>query len=77
LEMAPAIDAIIETSSNSAGASGGSSDGNRLANIDLPAPGGPITRWHYHDKSGGKGLMMHIFFVPGNDLAHAYATEMG
>ncbi len=42
-----------------------------------PDPGGPITRWHYHDKSGAKGLMMHLFFVPGNDLAHAYATEMG
>jgi len=41
-----------------------------------PNPGGPITRWHYHDKSGAKGLMMHLFFVPGNDLAHAYATEM-
>jgi len=41
-----------------------------------PDPGGPITRWHYHDKSGAKGLMMHVFFVPGNDLAHAYATEM-
>ncbi|MDQ6785183.1 MAG: hypothetical protein M3063_17490 [Actinomycetota bacterium] len=42
-----------------------------------PDPGGPITRWHYHDKAGGQKLMMHIFFVPGNDLAHAYATEMG
>lgn len=42
-----------------------------------PDPGGPISRWHYHDKSGGQGLMMHIFFVPGNDLAHAYATDMG
>lgn len=41
-----------------------------------PDPGGPITRWHYHDKSGGEKLMMHIFFVPGNDLAHAYAAEM-
>jgi hypothetical protein len=41
-----------------------------------PDPGGPITRWHYHDKSGGQGLMMHIFFVPGNDLAHAYATDL-
>jgi uncharacterized protein (DUF2147 family) len=41
-----------------------------------PDPGGPITRWHYHDKSGGQRLMMHIFFVPGNDLAHAYAAEM-
>ncbi len=42
-----------------------------------PDPGGPITRWHYHDSSGGQSLMMHIFFVPGNDLAHAYAAEMG
>lgn len=42
-----------------------------------PDPGGPITRWHYHPKSGGAGLMMHIFFVPGNDLAHAYALTMG
>lgn len=41
-----------------------------------PDPGGPITRWHYHDKSGGQSLMMHIFFVPGNDLAHAYAADM-
>jgi len=41
-----------------------------------PDPGGPITRWHYHDKSGGQKLMMHIFFVPGNDLSHAYAAEM-
>ena len=41
-----------------------------------PDPGGPITRWHYHTKSGGQRLMMHVFFVPGNDLAHAYATEM-
>lgn len=41
-----------------------------------PDPGGPITRWHYHDKSGGQRLMMHIFFVAGNDLAHAYAAEM-
>ncbi len=41
-----------------------------------PDPGGPITRWHYHEKSGGQKLMMHIFFVPGNDLAHAYAAEM-
>jgi hypothetical protein len=41
-----------------------------------PDPGGPITRWHYHNKSGGQGLMMHIFFVPGNDLAHAYAADL-
>jgi hypothetical protein len=41
-----------------------------------PDPGGPITRWHYHPRHGGAGLMMHIFFVPGNDLAHAYALDM-
>jgi hypothetical protein len=41
-----------------------------------PDPGGSITRWHYHDQSGGQKLMMHVFFVPGNDLAHAYAAEM-
>jgi len=41
-----------------------------------PDPAGPITRWHYHDKSGGQKLMMHVFFVPGNDLGHAYAAEM-
>jgi hypothetical protein len=41
-----------------------------------PDPGGPITRWHYHDKSGERSLMMHLFFVPGNDLAHAYAADM-
>lgn len=41
-----------------------------------PDPGGPITRWHYHDKNGGASLMMHIFFVPDNDLAHAYALTM-
>jgi hypothetical protein len=41
-----------------------------------PDPGGPITRWHYHDMGGGKSLMMHVFFVPGNDLAKAYALTM-
>ncbi len=41
-----------------------------------PDPGGPITRWHYHPRSGGQSLMMHIFFVPGNDLSHAYALNM-
>jgi hypothetical protein len=41
-----------------------------------PDPGGPITRWHYHDINGGASLMMHMFFVPGNDLAHAYALTM-
>ncbi|HET9877175.1 MAG TPA: hypothetical protein VFQ37_15670 [Mycobacterium sp.] len=40
-----------------------------------PVPGGPITRWHYHG-FGKFGLMMHMFFVPDNDLAHAYAMEM-
>lgn len=39
-----------------------------------PDPGGPIMRWHYHDKSGGQSLMMHLFFV--GDLAHGYAAEM-
>ena len=41
-----------------------------------PDPGGPITRWHYYDKGGGASLMMHVFFVPGNDLAQAYALRM-
>jgi hypothetical protein len=41
-----------------------------------PDPGGPIMRWHYHDKLLGQALMMHVFFVPGNDLAHAYALRM-
>lgn len=41
-----------------------------------PDPGGPITRWHYHPKSGGQQLMMHIFFGYGTDLAHAYEAEM-
>ena len=41
-----------------------------------PDPGGHITRWHYHDKSGGQALMMHLFFVPGDDLAQTYAAEM-
>ncbi|MEB3070627.1 hypothetical protein [[Mycobacterium] vasticus] len=40
-----------------------------------PTPGGPITRWHYHDKAPGS-LMMHVFFAPDNDLAHAYALNM-
>lgn len=38
-----------------------------------PVPGGPITRWHYHPRMGSRHLMMHLFFVPDNDLAHAYA----
>jgi hypothetical protein len=41
-----------------------------------PDPGGPIMRWHYHDKLLGQALMMHVFFVPDNDLAHAYALHM-
>jgi len=41
-----------------------------------PDPGGPIMRWHYHDKLLGQALMMHVFFVPGNDLAHAFALHM-
>ena len=42
-----------------------------------PDPGGPIMRWHYHDKLLGEALMMHVFFAPDNDLAHAYALRMG
>lgn len=38
-----------------------------------PDPGGPITRWHYHDSAPGS-LMMHVFFVSDGDLAHAYAS---
>ena len=41
-----------------------------------PDPGGPIMRWHYHDKLLGQALMMHVFFVPDNDLAHAFALHM-
>lgn len=41
-----------------------------------PVPGGPITRWHYHPRMLMRHLMMHLFFVPGNDLAHAYAINM-
>lgn len=41
-----------------------------------PDPGGPITRWHYHPSGGGQSLMMHLFFVSGNDLARAYAATM-
>lgn len=40
-----------------------------------PVPGGPITRWHYHG-FGKLGLMMHVFFVPGNDLSQAFAMHM-
>jgi len=44
-----------------------------------PDPGGPITRWHYHNEAPGS-LMMHMYFVPDGDisdseLAHAY-TKM-
>src|SRR5262249_12472017 len=38
----PATDAIIDTSSNSDGDSGGRIEGSRAASIDLPAPGEPI-----------------------------------
>lgn len=37
-----------------------------------PDPGGPITRWSF-GRRGGAALTMRVFFVPGNDLAHAYA----
>ena len=40
--ISPATEAIIETSSNSDGDSGGRIDGSRAASIDLPAPGEPI-----------------------------------
>lgn len=33
-----------------------------------PDPGGPITRWHYHDKSGGQALTMHISSCPATTL---------
>ena len=39
--IAPATDAIIDTSSSSAGVSGGRMVGSRVASIDLPEPGGP------------------------------------
>lgn len=41
-----------------------------------PTPGGPITRWHYHPRLRGIQLMMHVFFVPGDNLAMAYAYNM-
>jgi hypothetical protein len=41
-----------------------------------PDPGGPITRWSF-GKRGGSALTMRVFFVPGNDLAHAYAMMQG
>jgi hypothetical protein len=40
--ISPATDAIIDTSSNSDGDSGGRIEGSRAASIDLPAPGEPI-----------------------------------
>jgi DNA invertase Pin-like site-specific DNA recombinase len=43
----PAMEAIIDTSRSSRGASGGRIDGSRLASIDLPAPGGPTIRMLY------------------------------
>jgi hypothetical protein len=42
--MAPATEAIIDTSSSSEAASGGNSERSRPASIDLPAPGGPTIR---------------------------------
>jgi len=39
--ISPATEAIIDTSSNSAGNNGGRIEGSRAASIDLPAPGGP------------------------------------
>jgi hypothetical protein len=42
--ISPATEAIMETSSSSAGDSGGRIDGSRAASIDLPAPGGPIIK---------------------------------
>jgi hypothetical protein len=37
-----AVDLAMETSSNSAGDSGGRIEGSRAASIDLPEPGGPL-----------------------------------
>ena len=42
--ISPATEAIIETSSTSAGDSGGRIDGSRAASIDFPAPGEPIIK---------------------------------
>jgi hypothetical protein len=42
-----------------------------------PTPGGPITRWHYHSMMPGGHLGMHVFFGMDNDLAQAYAINMG
>ena len=42
--ISPATEAIMETSSNSAGDSGGRIEGSRAASIDLPEPGEPIMR---------------------------------
>jgi hypothetical protein len=44
MRISPATEAIIETSSNSAGDSGGRMDGSRAASMDLPEPGLPIIR---------------------------------
>lgn len=46
--------------------------GNKAQPQAPPDPGGPITRWTY-GRRGGSTLTMRVFFVPGNDLAHAYA----
>ncbi len=44
--MAPATEAIIDTSRSSDGSSGGRMPGSLLASMDFPAPGGPIiNRW--------------------------------
>jgi hypothetical protein len=40
--ISPATEAIIDTSSSSAGVSGGRMVGSRAASIDFPEPGGPI-----------------------------------
>lgn len=42
-----------------------------------PTPGGPITRWHYHPRMAMRHLGMHLFFGMDNDLAQAYAVDMG
>ena len=42
--ITPATEAIIETSSNSAGVKVGRMVGSRAASIDLPEPGGPIIK---------------------------------
>ena len=52
LSSAPAIEAIIDTSSSSLGESGGRIEGSRLASIDLPAPGRPD---HQHVVAARRG----------------------